>query len=305
MTRSTIEEPVLISPNLATDDNGSLPSFDDDFTIHWNPVKDAAWYEVYVYDYDDDDYYLIHSAVDITGTSYEIPVWDELYEGGQFRIVLEAYDQYGNGEMSRYYFTVGDPDYMEFMSSALKIAKNSIRLPSESVAELAVFVDEDSFAKNSDNEIGVSVVNRTRRSIGLIGVPKDMYLTSDFEKVKEKYKAFISLVPTETEGSKNIRAYAKEHSIPLFEITIENANVTSAELREFCKASGIFIYSQRDAVIYANESYVFIHTGEDGKQALSTPDNSIFTDVFSDEKFNPEFTAKIGESFLLKKQNNT
>lgn len=199
-----------------------------------------------------------------------------------------------------------DPDYMEFMSSALKISKDSVGLPSNSIAEVAVFVDEESFAKNSDNEIGISVVNRTKRSIGLIGAPRDMYLTSDFDKVKEKYKAFISLVPAETEGSKAIRSYAKKNNISLFEVTMENANITPTELREFCKASGVFIYSQRDAVVYANESYLFVHTGEEGRQKISIP-NQLFDliDVFTGKKFDPEFTANIGESFLLKKRNNT
>ena len=194
-----------------------------------------------------------------------------------------------------------DPDYMKFMSNAMDITKKSLDLSSESVAEVAVFVDEDSFGKNNDNDIGIAVVNRTKRALGLIGTPRDMFLTSDFDSVKDRYKAYISLVPTETEGSVAIKEYAKVNGIPLFEITLKNADVTSKELREFCKKAGVFIYSDRDAVIYANRSYVFIHTGEDGEQVLSVPDAKGLYDIFSDKEFSQEFTAPIGKSYLLRK----
>lgn len=194
-----------------------------------------------------------------------------------------------------------DKDYMKFMADAMKITKDSQDLSAESVAELAVFVDENSLSKTPDKEITANVIGGSRRSIGLIGTPKDYYLSSDFDLVKDKYKAYISLVSTETDASRRIRDYAKANDKGIMEITPKNFNITPEELRAFCKDNDVFIYSNKNAVIYANESYIFIHTGESGEQNLAIPDECKLTDVFSGEEFSSKFTANIGKSYLLKK----
>jgi hypothetical protein len=194
-----------------------------------------------------------------------------------------------------------DEDYMKFMSDAMNITKDAFERPSESVAELAVFVDEDSLAKTADNAITAAVVGGARRSIGLIGTPKDYYLASDFESVKDKYKAYITLVPSVTDKSERIKEYAKESGKGIYEITPENSGVSSNELREFCKSFGIFIYSEKDAVTYANESYLFIHTGADGEQEIRLPEECELVDVFSGKQFLKKFSSPIGKSYLLRK----
>ena len=167
-----------------------------------------------------------------------------------------------------------------------------------------LFVDEKSLAKTEDNTVAASVVGASRKSIGLIGAPKDIYLASDFELVKDKYKAYISLVPSETDGSRRIRDYAQASGRGIMEITPENFDITPEELRVFCERNGVFIYSSKNAVIYANESYIFIHTGESGDQRLSLPDDCKLTDVFSGDEFSRSFSADVGKSYLLKKHKN-
>ena len=98
-----------------------------------------------------------------------------------------------------------------------------------------------------------------------------------------------------------ISDYAKANDKGIMEITPKNFNITPEELRAFCKDNDVFIYSNKNAVIYANESYIFIHTGESGEQNLAIPDECKLTDVFSGEEFSSKFTANIGKSFLLKK----
>ena len=128
-----------------------------------------------------------------------------------------------------------------------------------------------------------------------------MYLTSDFDAVKNRYKAFISLVPTQTSDSLAIREFSVKNGIPFLEITFDNKDITPSVLRDFCKNSGITVYSERDAVVYANESYVFIHTAEEGKQKLHIPSDFRLIDVFSNKEFRDEFYAKSGKSFLFEK----
>ena len=238
--------------------------------------------------------------------SYNLPIWFGHPKEGTLDVLKMHFSRaLINGHAAWWFDMWGgwydDPDYMKFMSDAMKISKASVGIPSESASELAIFVDENSLAKTDDNAVAAKVIGGVRRSIGLIGAPKDIYLTSDFHLVKDKYKAYISLIPSETEGSKAIRDYAVKMGKGLMEITPENVDISTECLREFCKSNGIFIYSERDAVIFANESYVFMHTGEDGKQLLRLPEDVTITDVFSGEKFECEFTSKLGKSYLLKK----
>ena len=111
LMKSNVESPTIVSPNLPTEDDVSLPSFDDDFTITWNPVEGAVSYRVRVYEYYDDGYNEYYTQEGITSTSFEIPI-EELYGGGQFKLTVRAYDQYGNGNGSNYYFVVGNADYI-------------------------------------------------------------------------------------------------------------------------------------------------------------------------------------------------
>ena len=109
--KSTIEAPVVISPYFATNDDGELPSFDDDLTITWNAVEGAVSYTVRIFDFYKDSYSELYSYEGITEATFEIPI-DDLYEGGQFKLVVKAYDQYGNSMGSKYYFVVGEADYI-------------------------------------------------------------------------------------------------------------------------------------------------------------------------------------------------
>lgn len=108
VVESSIEEPVLLSPNLATSGKDNLPSFNDDFTVTWTAVPDAVSYRVRIWEYSDDEYDVIFEQEGIGDTSYTVPI-DELYEGGKFRIAVTAIDQYGNGNADVGYFTVGRP----------------------------------------------------------------------------------------------------------------------------------------------------------------------------------------------------
>ncbi len=108
---SDISAPVLISPVLPTDDEMDLPSFNDDFMISWTAVEGAVSYRVRIFELYDDEYDEIFNQEDITETSFEIPI-DELYKGGQFKLNVRAYDQYGNGKGSNYYFIVGEEGYI-------------------------------------------------------------------------------------------------------------------------------------------------------------------------------------------------
>ena len=238
--------------------------------------------------------------------AYNLPIWFGHPKEGTLDVLKMHYSRaLINGHYAWWFDMWGgwyeDPDYMKFMSDAIKITKDSFDTPSESVAEIAVFVDENSLAKTPDNAVTAAVIGGARRSIGLIGAPKDYYLAEDFELVKDKYKAYITLVPSTTDLSEKIKEYAKMCGKGVYEITPDNADVSSSELREFCRSHGVFIYSEKDTVTYANESYVFIHTGADGDQELKLPVECELIDVFEEKAFPKKFTSPMGKSYLLRK----
>ncbi len=192
-----------------------------------------------------------------------------------------------------------DDRYMELLKKMHSIADESIRMSMKSAAEVAVFVDEKSIFNLQDSGLVYkNVVYSIREVLGKAAVPYDIYLASDFEKVKHRYKAIISLVPFPTDLSKKIKADF------LLEITEKNYDITHTELTDFYKTAGVHIYCDKQAVIYANESYLFFHAAEDGKQNIRLPGESDLIEAFSKEKYSGPFECKVGTSKLyeIKKQ---
>ena len=144
-------------------------------------------------------------------------------------------------------------------------------------------------------------MHEARRELGLMGAPYDKYLAEDFDAVAEKYRAFILLEPAITERSLHIEAYAREHGIPIFKIGRGTPAVTVDMLRQFLSESGVHLYTDTEAVIFASKSYVFLHTARDGRIRLTLPDRCKLTEVFTGEKITNEIIVGRGQSFLLRR----
>ena len=65
-------------------------------------------------------------------------------------------------------------------------------------------------------------------------------------------------------------------------ITPENKDTSPSELREFLKESGVHIYCESDAVIYANSRYLFLHTVENAKYELKLPSGKKLRQIHGD-----------------------
>lgn len=159
--------------------------------------------------------------------------------------------------------------YMDMFADFLRITKESMNRDMRSVSEVAVIVDESIIpAINKDDwQESRSTCYDIRKVLGLMGTPYDSYLAEDYEDIRQSYKAFILLVPRMSPLIKKI----VEENADCYVITPQNASVTSNELREFCRSRGVHIYSQKDAVIFVNKSYLFLHTCTVGKAELFLP----------------------------------
>lgn len=193
-------------------------------------------------------------------------------------------------------------DYMDFMKKARELTLEAQGLPCASETELAVFIDETALAYVEDKNAAKKICSYIRKALGAIGAPYDAYLTSDFEEVKERYKAFISLVPYSSAGSKIIKEYSKESRAPLLEIDSSNHDISAADIREFCKSAKVHLYTNDECVVYVNQSYIFIHSAKDGEISLSLPENEKLFEVFECREYPHSFSARLGKSFLFKRE---
>jgi len=169
------------------------------------------------------------------------------------------------------------PLYMEMIREFGEIMANAVNGEMKSVSEVAVLADESAFCQ-IDNDDGAAVCSRIRHTLGLMGTPYDSYLASDYDEIRGRYKALILLAPRMTPILKRI---AEENPACLI-ITVENCAITSAELREYCRSRGVHIYSNRDAVVYVNNRYLFLHTASVGKAELSLPEGWKLTQIAGD-----------------------
>lgn len=189
-----------------------------------------------------------------------------------------------------------DPAYMAFMEKVRNISlEQSV---ADSVVQVAVLCDELAPAALEDSDKGLKeVFYDSREALGKTGVPYHIYLTSDFDEIKDRYQAFVLLEPRSTKDSEMIKA----SGVQVLTVTPENSQISSAELRKFYKNSGVHLYSREDMVVYANEGYLFIHTVNDGKQHISVPEDPQLWDMFADSIFAADFESPAGKSYLLKK----
>ncbi len=192
-----------------------------------------------------------------------------------------------------------DEKYMEFMKQAREISLAARGLSAQSCAEVALFFDEKSVATFADTDpTPQRVLYDGREALGVTGVPYDLYLTSDYEAVRDQYRAVVLLEPCPTEDSLRIRQDAET----LLVINTENYDITSAALREFYRRAGVWLYTEEDAVIYASRSHLFLHTVHGGRQDLQLPTEDRWIELFSGEAFDPTgFSAPAGKSYLLQR----
>jgi len=193
-----------------------------------------------------------------------------------------------------------EDEYMAILQKIRELFVESQTLPMGSVTEVAVFVDEEAYARLPDTSVSLPVCYQFRETLGIMGTPYDMYLASDAPSVMAKYKAIISLNPISSPINDRLATLAREMDKPYLEICGKNVAISSHELRDFLRKAYVHIWCERDAVIYANERYVFLHTVEDGTYALNTQRNCALQDVFTGEIFDSEIKCKKESSYLFR-----
>jgi beta-galactosidase len=187
-----------------------------------------------------------------------------------------------------------DPIYMGEMREFLEISKDAVEKPMGSVSELAVFIDEKCYKYCKNNHSGMSIAYHFRDVLGKIGTPYDVYLASDYELVKERYKAVILLEPHPTELLDAIFADAKSRGVGCYKVGMDNlADTTTEVFRKLCRESGVHIYVESDAVVFANESYIYVHCEGQELPKIRMRDRRGLKSLFESEATKPMHTKYI------------
>ncbi len=176
-----------------------------------------------------------------------------------------------------------DSYYMEMLCEFLSITNQSKSKDMTSISQVAVIVDSEMMNSIPSGSEEFLTVYHIRRQLGLMGTPYDCYLASDFEKIRDKYKAFILLCPVMTKANKKIL----EENNNVFAVNVENKDLEPETLRSFCKEKGVHIYCDKDCVIFANNSYLFLHTASKDIHKINLPEGKKLKQIFG-ERVNPD-----------------
>lgn len=186
-----------------------------------------------------------------------------------------------------------DETYMGEMTEFLKISKSATDKPMASLAETAVFIDEKSFKYSK----GGALAYHIRESLGKIGTPYDCYLASDYERVKDRYRCVIIVEPDRTALSEGIITDCEKRGVGVFKVDHENATVTPEALRDFCRKNGCHIYTDTDAVVYANESYLFVHSAGEKLPEIAVPEGKRLRPLFDSDSTKPMHPSFVSQLF--------
>ena len=189
-----------------------------------------------------------------------------------------------------------DPDYMSLMTRLCEIGKESVGKSQRSSAELALFIDERALlAVDPDKHDLPSAVHRFMVALGNTATPYDVYLATDIEKAKN-YRACIHLLPTLAE-------YGSGQNVHTLTVDLTCRIPSTEELCAFIDSARLTKYTDRPAVVYANDSFVALHIVEDGEITLTVDGKDTLTDTVTGEKISFPRRVSIGETYLFSREN--
>ena len=223
---------------------------------------------------------------------YTAPIWYGPDKSGSIEAIkLHAARALVRGHSAWWFDMWGgwfdDEDYMSLISKLKALADANKRLPTSTTAEVAVFVDEWVLAAVSDPEISTRVCFNIREALGKMGAPYDIYLVDDLSYAIDEYdyRAAIILEPLRSVYTMTARDILEREGIPTFTVTPKNADVSPSELRTFIRDAGAHVYVERDAVVCAGDSFLMLHTVEEGDHLIIPAENERYTDALTGEVF--------------------
>lgn len=138
-------------------------------------------------------------------------------------------------------------------------------------ADTVVFIDEKAYFNNPRCSHFCHCVNNTRVAMGNTGIPFDLCMVEDAEKMLHKYKAAVFTAPFPSESGKTALELCKKMNIPFIQSDFKKSYFSTDELRFFLISNGIYCYNPDGNVIYCGGGYVGVHSVTDGIVNVSLP----------------------------------
>ena len=138
-------------------------------------------------------------------------------------------------------------------------------------AQTVMFIDEKAYLNNPRDSLFCHCVNITRSAMGNTGIPFDLCLVEDAERVLHKYCSAIFAAPLPSESGKAAAELCKRMKIPYIQADTEKPFYTEAELRDFLVSADVHCYNADGNVVYCGEGFLGIHTVNDGEVKISLP----------------------------------
>lgn len=146
--------------------------------------------------------------------------------------------------------------------------KSTEGLPS---AQTVVFIDEKAYLNYPRGSQLSHSVNIAITAMGNTGIPFDLCMTEDAEKVLHKYRAAIFPAPVPSAGGESAVEMCRKMKVPYIRASEEKPAFTAEELRDFLVSSGVHCYNNDGNVVYCGEGFLAVHSVSDGEIKVTLP----------------------------------
>lgn len=147
--------------------------------------------------------------------------------------------------------------------------KNAYKFPK---AETVLFIDEKAYSNIGKTNGIRDSVNQIRVAMGNTGIPFDMFMVEDAEKVIDKYNFAIFTSPAPSDSGKKAIKLCKSLDIPHIISTEQKPFYSTNELKEILIESGIHCYCEENCVVYCGNGFLGVHTVSNGVIKIRLPE---------------------------------
>lgn len=188
-----------------------------------------------------------------------------------------------------------NPTLLNYMTKFKHLIEDNLNNSNRgSIAQCAVFIDEDAYKDYGDTPMR-SAVHTERIELGNMGAPYDIYDIGDFDSVYKKYKACI-FISCKDRGQQN---KCEQSGIKYISNSVSNPTISSEDLRMFLTSAGIHIYCDSNDIIYVNKNYIAIHSNSTGTKTLKFESSCKIIELLEDKP--QEYS---GEAINIDMKNN-
>ena len=173
-----------------------------------------------------------------------------------------------------------DPSLMKEIGDMKKIYERKWESGRSLSREVVFFADERGYSLLFSASPQLSGIADTRKAMGNTGVPYDIYMVEDAERVLRNYKAAVFPMPISSDAGKKAMELCEKMGIPYIAATVDNYHITVEKLTKFYKNNGIHSYTDENDVVYVGNGYVGLHSASGGKKRLILPDRYTVSPVF-------------------------